>query len=451
MAVALPIMIQNFITNFVAMLDNIMVGSVGTVQMTGVSIANTLMFVFNLSIFGAISGAGIFGAQFYGKGDYDGVRSAFRYKILICAGLAIVGCTVFFFFGEPLIRAYLRGKGELEDIEASLACGKSYLRLMLLGVPPFILQQCYAGTLRESGKTVLPMTAGLIAVGVNLLGNWLLIFGRLGLPALGADGAAIATVISRYVEAAIIIVWTHARVGRTPYFRGAWRSLRVPAKLAGRITVKSLPMLINEILWALSQALLVQCYSLRGYDVVAAVNICTALEQVFNVAVITMGVAIGIIVGQQLGAGDAELAKDTDRKLIVFAELISIGVGLVLASLAGVFPKMYNTGGEIRALATSLLLICALHMPINGFANAGYFTLRSGGKTCVTFLFDSGFACVITLPLAFVLSRFTELPIVPLYLCCHLIEIGKCVIGAILIRSGVWAQNIVKDELPDEA
>ena len=197
LAVAMPIMIQNGITNFVSMLDNIMVGSVGTVQMTGVSIANTLMFVFNLSVFGAVSGAGIFGAQFFGKGDYEGVRYAFRYKILIGMALAAIGSFVFLSFGDNLIRLYLTGQGEVENIEASLLCGHSYLRLMLLGIPPFILVQCYAGTLRESGKTVLPMVAGLVAVGVNLLGNWLLIFGRLGLPRLGADGAAIATVLSR--------------------------------------------------------------------------------------------------------------------------------------------------------------------------------------------------------------------------------------------------------------
>ena len=450
LAVAVPIMIQNGITNFVAMLDNIMVGSVGTVEMTGVSISNTLMFVFNLSIFGAISGAGIFGAQFFGKGDHQGVRSAFRYKLLICTVLGVIGAVIFLIFGETLIRQYLRGQGDLENIEASLACGKSYLYIMLLGIPPFILQQCYAGTLRESGRTVLPMTAGLIAVFVNLFGNWALIFGRLGLPALGANGAAIATVISRFVEAAIIMIWTHARVEKTPYFRGAWRSLRIPLPLMRKITIKSLPLLFNEALWAFSQAMLTQCYSMRGYDVVAAVNISSALEQVFNVAVITMGVALGIIVGQRLGAGDLEGAKETDRKLIAFSLLVSLIAGGLLAAVSGVFPQIYNTGGEIRSLATGMLLICALYMPINGYASAAYFTLRSGGKTYVTFLFDSVYACVIVVPIAFVLSRFTSMPILPMFLCCHLLELGKCAIGAVMIRSGIWAQNIVKDEMPSE-
>lgn len=446
LAVALPIMIQNGITNFVAMLDNIMVGSVGTVEMTGVSIANTLLFVLNLSFFGAISGAGIFGAQFYGKGDYDGVRYAFRFKIWICVGLALIGCAVFLLFGDDLIRAYLRGEGKVDHIEASLSFGRSYLRLMLLGVPPFILQQCYASTLRESGRTVLPMTAGLIAVAVNLFGNWVLIFGNLGLPKLGTDGAAIATVLSRYVEAAIIVIWTHTHPTKMPYFRGVWRSMRLPGTLAKRITVKSLPLLLNEALWAFSQAFLVQCYSVRGYDVVSAININNALEQVLMVAVLTMGVAIGILVGQQLGAGETEQAKDTDRKLIVFAMGVSLVAGGILAAASGVFPRIYNTSQEIRSLATSLLLVSALYMPVNSFASAAYFTLRSGGKTYVTFLFDSVYACLVVAPIAYVLAHFTGIPIVPLFLICHLLELGKCVIGFFMIRSGVWAQNIVKDK-----
>ena len=447
LTVALPIMIQNGITNFVSMLDNIMVGSVGTVQMTGVSIANTLMFVFNLAIFGAVSGAGIFGAQFYGKGDHDGVRYAFRYKLLVCSVLAVLGISAFLIFGGDLIRLYLRGQGELENIEASLRYGQSYLRLMLLGVPAFILVQCYSGTLRETGRTVLPMVAGLTAVAVNLLGNWLLIFGRLGLPRLGADGAAIATVLSRFVEAAIIVLWTHTHTEKSPFFVGAWRSLHVPGRLLREISVKGLPLLLNETLWAFGQALLVQCYSIRGYHVVAAVNICQTVSQVFNVAFMTMGMAIGILVGQLLGAGKIEEAKDTDRKLIVFAELTCLLFGGALAAISGVFPRIYNTTEDIRHLATSFILISALLMPVHCYANAAYFTLRSGGKTYITFLFDSVYACLVVAPIAFLLSRFTALPILPLYFCCQAMELGKCIVGARMIHSGVWIQNIVKDEL----
>lgn len=445
LAVALPIMIQNGITNFVGMLDNIMVGRIGTVEMTGVSIANTLLFVFNLAIFGAVSGAGIFGAQFFGKGDQDGVRHAFRFKLLECALLLAAGITVYLCFGQNLLMLYLRGEGAQTNIQESLRCGQSYLRLMLLGLPAFALAQCYAGTLRESGQTVVPMAAGIVAVLVNFFCNWLLIFGKLGLPRLGADGAAIATVISRWVEAGIVMLWTHRNGEKHPFIRGAWRSFRIPGRLAGQILRRGTPLILNETLWALGQALLIQCYSIRSYDVVSATNISFTLGNVCNVAFLAMGAAIGILVGQLLGAGKTDEAIDTDRKLIVFSEMTCLLFGGVMAALSGVFPQIYNTEPQIRTLASHFILISAALMPIHSYSNAAYFTLRSGGKTLVTFLFDSVFSCLVVAPVAYVLSRYTDMPIVWLYLCCQSLELIKCLVGWLMIRSGVWIQNIVKE------
>lgn len=447
LSVALPIMIQNGITNFVGMLDNIMVGRIGTVEMTGVSIANTLLFVFNLAIFGAVSGAGIFGAQFFGKGDHEGVRYAFRFKLLQCGLLTAAGAVVVLCFGQTLIRLYLKGEGNRTHIEDSLRVGVRYLRIMLIGFPAFALAQCYSGTLRESGQTVLPMAAGIAAVAVNCFCNWVLIFGKLGMPRLGADGAAIATVISRYLEAAVVMLWTHRNASSHPFIRGAWRSLRIPGRLAGQMILRGVPLILNETLWALGQALLMQCYSIRGYNVVSATNIAYTLGNVCSVAFIAMGASIGIIVGQLLGAGEKEKAIDTDRKLIVFTELSCIVFGGTMAFLSGVFPGIYNTEHSVRHLASRFILINACLMPVHAYANAAYFTLRSGGKTLVTFLFDSVFSCVVVAPTAYCLSRFTTIPITMLFFCCQSMELIKCVVGWFMIRSGIWIQNIVKDEL----
>lgn len=444
--IAVPIMIQNGITNFVGLLDNIMVGRNGTVEMTGVSIANTLIFVFNLAVFGAVSGAGIFGAQFHGKGDAAGVRYAFRYKLIETSLLLVIGSGVLFFFGEPLLRLFLKGEGNASDIEGSLRFGYRYVKIMLIGLPAFALVQCYAGSLRETGHTVLPMTAGVIAVCVNCFLNWVLIFGKFGAPRLGSDGAAIATVISRYVEVLIVIVCTHKRPDQHPFIRGAYSSLRIPGKLVRDITKKGMPLIFNETLWALGQSLLLQSYSIRGYGVVAATNIAVTLGNVFNVAFMAMGASIGILVGQLLGAGKVEEAKDTDRKLIAFSEIICVVFGGIMACIAGVFPHIYKTEIAIRTLATKFILINAALMPVNSYSNAAYFTLRSGGKTYITFLFDSFFSCVVVAPVAYCLSRFTSMPIVLLYACCQGVEIVKCMIGYGMIRSGIWIQNIVKDE-----
>lgn len=446
MAVALPIMIQNGITQFVGLLDNIMVGRVGETQMRGVGVANTLIFVFNLAIFGAVSGAGIFGAQFFGHGDQNGVRYAFRFKLLIGAALTVVGVTVFLLFGDRLIMLYLLGEGsELERAE-SFVHAQNYLNIMLIGFVPFVLSQCYSGTLRETGQTVVPMLAGIVSVAVNLCLNAVLIFGYLGFPRLGAQGAAIATVVARFIEAGVVMVWTHRNAGKNPFIVGAWKTMRMPRALASEIGKKTLPLMLNETLWAGGMALLSQCYSLSGLVVGPAYTISSTVSNVFNVAFLAMGSAIGIIVGQLLGADKLEEAVDTDRKLIVFSVAICFVIGGVMALVSPLIPQVYNASEEVRALATDFLLIVALCMPINSLANATYFTMRSGGKTFVTFLFDSVYVCLFTVPLAYILHYFTNIGIVPLFLICQLADLGKCTVGLILIKKGLWINNIVKEQ-----
>lgn len=445
LAIAVPIMVQNGITQFVSLLDNIMVGRVGEAEMRGVGVANTLIFVFNLAIFGAVSGAGIFGAQYYGRGDHDGVRYVFRFKLYIGAALLALGVGVFLAFGDDLIRLYLLGEGTEAERAASFEHAHNYLRIMLLGFLPFVLSQCYSGTLRECGQTIVPMVAGIVSVMVNLCFNTLLIFGYLGFPKLGAEGAAIATVLARYVEAAVVIVWTHTHPKKAPYMVGTYRSLRIPKTLAVQIGKKTVPLMLNETLWAVGMALLTQCYSLSSLSVGPANTISSTVSNVFNVAFLAMGSAIGIIVGQLLGADKPDEAVDTDRKLIVFAVAICFVIGGVMAGLSPFIPLMYNATDAVRELASDFLLILALAMPINALANSCYFTLRSGGKTFVTFLFDSFYVCVFTVPLAYGL-HFLGLPIVPLFLICQLADLGKCVLGLIMIKKGMWINNIVKDE-----
>lgn len=446
LTIAVPIMIQNGISNFVSMLDNIMVGNVSNEQMTGVSIVNQLIFVFNLMIFGAVSGAGIFGAQFHGSGDHKGVRDTFRFKLLSCAALTLVGMSVFLLFGDTLIRLYLQGEGSAEQIEECFGYAKEYLQIMLVGFIPFFISQSYASTLRETGETILPMVSGIVAVLVNIVFNSLLIFGLCGFPALGAAGAAIATVISRFAEAAVVILATHCNREKYPFIKGAYQSLRVPGKLSIGILKKGIPLLLNETLWAGGMAVLTQCYSVRGYEVVSAVNISSTITNVFNVSFIAMGSAIGIIIGQMLGAGKTEEAVDTDRKLIVFSVVSCLLFALILFLLAPLFPLIYQEVGEAsHKMATDFMRIAACCMPIGALANACYFTLRSGGKTFITILFDSCYVWVIVVPLAFCLSRFTSMPIVPLFFFCQFIEIGKCIIGFIMIKSGIWIQKIVTE------
>ncbi len=439
----LPIMIQNGITNFVSMLDNIMVGRVGNVEMTGVAVANQLLFVFNLCIFGAVSGAGIFIAQFFGKNDSNGAKYTFRYKLALGIVLSLAGILVLLLFDDFFINAYLKGEGNQTDIEASFKFGKEYINVMLIGLVPYALVQCFSSTLRETGKTVEPMISGIIAVAVNLILNWFLIFGSLGAPRLGVKGAAIATVISRFAELAAIVFFTWRLRRRNGFMIQAFKGVHIPLKLAGQITVKGMPLMVNEALWATGTALLNQCYSERGFNVVSANNICQTFFNVFSVAFMAVGVAIGIIVGQLLGAGKNEEARSSARKLIVFSIGVSLAVGAAFFIAAEFIPHMYNTTDEIRLLATRLMQVSALAMPLDAYANASYFTLRSGGKVIITMLFDCCFVWIIAVPTAYILSRYTTVPIVALYAVCQAENFIKDILGYVFVKSGTWVKNIV--------
>lgn len=441
--IAVPIMVQNGITNFVSLLDNIMIGQTGTEQMSGVAIVNQLIFVYNLCLFGGVSGAGIFTAQYYGQGNHEGVRQTMRFKIWMVTVITIFTCGLFLGAGELLINAYLKGEGSAESINATLNYGMNYLKVMLIGLPAFAIVQVYSSTLRECGQTLLPMKAGIAAVLVNLVFNYLLIYGKFGFPALGVTGAAIATVLSRYVEMLIIVIQVHRKKKEYPYVEGIYRTFQVPRELIGKIIVKGSPLLFNETLWASGMAMLTQCYSIRGYSVVAGLNVSNTINNVFNIVFIALGDSVAIVVGQLLGAGKMKEARDTDNKMIAFSVFCCTLVAIVMFCMAPVFPRLYKIDEESRILAKYFIMATALFMPQNAFLHATYFTLRSGGKTIVTFLFDSVFIWCVSVTIAFVLSHFTSIPVVGVYIMVQLGDIIKCIIGFVLVKKGVWLQNIV--------
>ncbi len=443
LVIAVPIMLQNGITNFVGMLDNIMVGRIGTEQMSGVSIVNQLFFILILCLFGATSGAGVLGAQYYGNGDYEGVRNTFRLKLWMSVILVAAAVVILFFFGDNLISLYLHDGSSEGDLEATLRHGHDYLRLMLIGQIPLAAEICYSSTLRESGETTVPMRASIIAVFVNLVLNYILIYGKLGFPVLGVKGAAIATIISRIVQVIIVVSWSHTHKDRAPYFKGAYRSLLVPRALIGKVAVLALPLMMNETLWSLAIATQTACFSVRGLSAVAALNISSTINNVFNIVFIAMGDAVAIIVGQLLGAGKVEEGKLTAYRIILFSVVICLFIGAVMFVVAPFFPRIYETSDEVKSIAAGMIRITACMMPVQAFLHATYFTIRSGGKTLITFIFDSGFMWVVAVPLTFCLTTFTTFGIVTIFLICQTSDLLKSLVGFIMMKRGTWARSIV--------
>ena len=443
LAIVVPVIIQNGISNFVNLLDNLMVGALGDAQMSGVSIANQLIFIFNLTIFGGLAGPGIFGAQFYGAGDIAGLRNTFRIKLLESLALLALAFVALIGFNEPLISIFLQGDGDPAMAQAMLRDSQNYLAVMLFGLPAFALTQCYAGTLREMGETRLPMVASVTAVVTNAPFNYLLIFGKLGLPRLEVVGAALATVISRYVELGIVMVFTHKNHARFSFIEGAFKNLRVPAVLTRKVLRMGAPLLVNELLWSIGVSTLTAAYSLCGLTVVSALSITFTIANLFNSVYFSMGTAVSVMIGQDLGAGDFERAKGDVWRLMAFAVAVAATMGLLLTLAAPLIPQAYSGVTEdVRQTATRLLTVTACAMPLYAYAHCSYFTLRSGGKTVITFLFDSGYTWVISVPLALLMVRVVQADVIVCYAAVEGANLIKCILGYCFIRSGSWIQNL---------
>ena len=441
LAISVPIMVQNGLTNLVNLLDNVMVGSLGTESMSGVSIVNQFIFIFNLLVFGAVSAGGIFTAQYHGLGDTLGIRNTFRFKILMNVFISAVAIAGFICFDDELISTFLHSSGSSEELDLALTLGegKTYLRIFLIGLVPYAITQVYASTLRETEETKLPMYASMLALAANFVLNAVFIFCL----DMGVRGAAVATVISRFAELLFIVLKTHHNQNKYAFIVGAYRSFKMPRILVRGIIVRGLPLIANEFLWSISMTLRNQAYSTRGLDAVAAVNISGVIINLINVVYMSLGASIAIIVGERLGSGNIEDAKLTAKRMLAFSVFAAVCSGVIMALVAPYFPKIYDTTESSRSLAAYMTFVSAAIIPFVSFSYSAYFTIRTGGRVFLTFMLDSGIMWSIIVPLALILSNFTDISIWWLYLICQGAEIIKLIPGIIILKSGKWARQIV--------
>lgn len=444
LAILIPIVLQQLLTQFVNLLDNIMIGIVGNKEMTGVSIANQILFVYNLCIFGSLSGASIFATQYYGASNKEGYQETFRFKWMMGIIIFTIFTVIIILFNEPLLKAFINtSEGDYTNPDIVLIEGKKYLIIMLVGNFFFALKEIYATSLREMKETLFPMICGIIAILVNLVFNYLLIYGKLGFPALGVSGAAIATVLSRIVEFLIIVIYANIKHQKFDYFVGVFKRPFVKTSSIKLFLPKTLLLLSNEFFWSLGLTVIVSCYSLRGLDAMASLNIANTVCNLFITLGTSLGNATGIIIGNMLGAGKRNEAKEASYKILFFAILVSLIFSLIMILSAYIIPNIYDTSDKIREVAKNLIIFGACILPIQAFNTCSYFILRAGGKVLLTILFDSFYIWLIRLPLALILTNFTDLSILWLYALVNLTDVLKVFLGYILVDKGIWLKQIV--------
>ena len=432
-SLSIPVMIQSGISSFVSLLDNLMIGQLSQNAIAAVAVSNQILFILMIALFGGLAGPGIYLAQYFGAKDKEGVQQSFKIKIMFALVITTIALSIFAIFGREIISLFLTDPNTI-DLTVS------YFYINLIGYVPFMVSVIYSSSLRESSESRIPMITGLTAVGVNFVFNLLLIFGLFFFPRLEVVGAAIATVIARFVEALMLVYISHKK--QFMFATKVYNNLKIKVSLLKPVLIKGLPLVTSEILWSGGMTAIFLAYSSFGEDVVAAININNTISNLFFVTFGAMATAIAVFVGGELGANRIDQAKDNAYKMIAFGTFIGVVAGVSLIALSGIIPSFYQVSDEVRSLASYLAVVTGFVFWIYSYNASCFFTLRAGGATKATFFFDAIFTWVVQVSFVAGFIYLTDLSIYLIFPLSILTDIAKAVLGTIMIKSEIWVKNL---------
>lgn len=434
---ALPIAFQQLIISVLNLVDIFMISSLSEEAIAGVGAANKLYFLFNLFLFGMSSGSAILTAQYWGVKDIKTIRKVYGISLT----LGIVGS---FLFGSLAIFVPEWVMGFFTKDQAVIQQGVIYLQT--IGISYLFTAVSFATVfiLRSTNYVKLPMIISIIAIGLNTFLNWVLIFGNLGFEALGVKGAALATVIARGVEVVLVI-------GLTYHFHlppaGQLREIfGYNYHLVKRFFVIAGPVIINELLWSSGVTMYAAVYGRMGTTVMASMTINQTIEQIFFVFIMGISSGAAIILGNELGRGELELAYKDSLRSMKLSLLIAIGLSLILVFTAKPIAYLFNVSIEIQANIIACLYVFAAYMPIrmlNTLIVVGI--LRSGGDTVFTAVIDGLGVWLVGVPLAFLTGLAWGWPIWWVYAAIMIEEAVKFIFGFWRTLSKKWLKNLVED------
>jgi putative MATE family efflux protein len=434
-AVAAPIMLQNLINSLVQMLDTVMIGRLGTVEIAAVGLGNQVFFLYNLILFGICSGGTIFTAQFWGRGDIPGIRKNMGFCMFLNLAPALGFTLASIFIPDTLIGVYSRDPLVIE-------AGALYLRELAPVFIPFSIALALTLTLRSVEKVRLSIAATLIALSLNAVLNYLFIFGAGPIPPLGVRGAARATVISRYIELFILVCGSYLR--RYPP-AGSFRDLfAFNAAYAGRFLKIALPVIFNEALWSLGVTIQNLIFARTGTEAIAAFNITNTVSQLTWVVFIGLGNGVAVLIGKKIGEGDEEAARSYASRIVRFAPLLSLAAAAALFPLASLLPLIFNVSpGVLQGAAGMFMVLCCAY-PFRAFNMSMVIGIcRAGGDTVFCVFYDIALMWLVALPLGALASFVFHAPVVVIYACINLEEPVKMLLGLWRLKTGKWLHNVI--------
>lgn len=431
---AIPIMFQNLVVSAVSLVDNLMVGQLGDVAISAVASSNKYYSIIFFVINSVVASCLIFMAQYNGAGNIEKMKETYRFSLIASYVPIIVAFIIVSIFPEKLI-------GFIINDQAIIAEGTKYFRLAAFSYLPLGISIAVSGAMRCIGDSKTPMFISIISIFVNAFLDYGLILGKFNMPALGVEGAAIATIIARVVEALLLI----RAIKKGDYiFDTELKELFVfDTKLAKDILVKAFPLVLNELLFQFGMTMQLKALSTRGALVNTAYSISVTVSDLFFVLFGGMATATTVLVGTPLGANKLKEAKDNGYKLIVFSVILAFffGAGLFLSQF--IVPIIYpSVSSEALEMSQTILRIMGCLFWIYMFDCQCYFTLRAGGDTKSTLFMDSGFMWLVNLPVLFGLALFTNLPVYTVYFIGQCTDIIKAFVAFYMVKKEKWVRNL---------
>ena len=435
-SISLPIMAQQFVTSFVNLIDNIMIGNVGSLALTSVTVANRIYLIFNSTLFGISGAAGIFIAQYFGAKNIKKCQQILNLNILIALIISILFVTSLIFIPGYLVSFFT---SEPDIMNESL----KYFQYALFAYIPYSFSFTVMMALRAVGINKIQLLVGALTVLTNTTLNYILIFGNFGFPELGVQGAAIATSIARFLE---MLIYAFLLIRKRHLFQLQIKQwFIIQWDLVKSLTRKAIPLTMNEILFSTGMAMVFISYMRCDSSLISATSVVDTSMQIAFIVFSGLSSAVAILIGNRLGANQIEEAKDNANKLIAFGMAVGVVIGLIFIGLAPVIASFYNVGDEIKSTIVSLLTIKSCLLPFYVYNVCVFFTLRAGGDALSTLIMDSGFLWCVNVTVSTILSIFFNIPLVIMYMMVESLDILKLFIATYFYRKGKWARNMTVD------
>ena len=437
LVIAVPLMLQQLVVSSVNLVDNLMVGQLGDVALSGVANANRYYMIAWSGINGMIASGVIYLSQFNGANDEERMKATFRFMLVSSLSICLIFVCLALFFAPNIIAFFI-------SEENVVLRGSSYLKVACLSYIPGALSLCVSSAFRALGETKLPLKISVVSVLTNTCLNYCLIFGNFGFPYLAEVGAAIATLIARIVELALYLISLH----RSAFaFKTRFKEIfHFSFSLAKEIIIKAIPLCINDILYSLGISTLLRAYSNRGLVANTAYSMSSTISDLFFVLFTGMATATTVLVGTPLGANDLKKAKDNAYKLVCFGIMCAMVFLVLMFGTSFFAPYLYNVSLEAQHLAASFLRVMSIFFVMYVFNSSIYFVLRAGGDTKSTLFMDSCFMWVCNIPVVAGLSYFTGLNVILLYVLGQMTDVLKAGLSYHMLRREKWVRNLTAEK-----